>query len=486
MKTKTPFLSGFPHFLFGRAKASAQERLRKERRKLIDQSPGELSAQLCEAIDPQLVANCAENQRRRLFTNEVTFWAFLSQVLSEDGSCARAVAAVQSWSLDHDLVLPSADTSSYCKARQRLPLAMLDAIHDEVTRSLDGQMPGDLRWHGHIVKAFDGSSVQLPDTVDNQQQYPQPGSQQPGCGFPVMKIAGLINLCHGGWDQFVLSDLHAHDVRLLDKMLPGIGKDEVLVADRAFCSYEMFARSLMQQSWLVARLHQKRKADWRRGRKIAPDQRIVTWCKPQQPSGSSLSAEQWAGLPEEINIRLIKVKTRGRDGKAKEMILASNLLDAEAYPAEDIAQLYCDRWNIELRLRDLKTTMGMEMLRTKTPEMARKEVAMFVIAYNALRLLMLRASIKYNSELWRISFQGSLQLIQTWSGQFRGLQHKPIVRASLVDRLLCQIAQRIVPSRPGRHEPRALKRRPKPFPLLTKPRAEYDEIQHRSRYRKAA
>jgi hypothetical protein len=472
---KTPFLDGFPTFLFGRAKASGQALLRKVRKTLIDRCPGQLSSLFAEVIAPALVVSLAMNRRVRHFPDEVTFWAFLSQTLSEDRSCARAVAEVQSWRLDHGQSLPSADTSSYCKARQRLPMTMLEAVHEDLRNSLSRQTPTELLWHGHVVKAIDGSSVQLPDTPENQLVFPQPSNQKPGCGFPVMQFGALINLCNGAWEQFVVSEMTIHDHKLLHAMLPYIACNEVLLADRAFCSYEMMARTAGQGAWMVARLHQARTNDWRKGKKAGPNQRIVTWCKPSQPAGSCLSREQWAQLPEQIQVRLIRVRARDRDGKLKTMFLATTLMDTVRYPEEDIAALYFQRWEIELRLRDLKTTMGMELLRTQTPEMARKELTMFVIAYNALRLLMLKASLECGAALWRISFKGTIQVVATWNGRFSRLHHKPKSRSELFSELLGQIAQRKVPLRPGRQEPRAIKRRPKPFPRLTTPRKQFQD-----------
>lgn len=442
---------------------------------MIDRCPGELSSLFSDVIAPEVVASLAANQRNREFPDSITFWAFLGQVLSEDGSCARAVAEVQNWRLAHGMPLPSADTSSYCKARQRLPVEMLDEVQARLCTSLDRAMPTDLLWNGHVVKAIDGSSVQLPDTPENQRDFPQPSGQKPGCGFPVMQFAALINLGHGGWSQSVVSELTVHDHKLLDTMLPSIGKDEVLVGDRAFGSYEMFARLSQQGSWMVARLHQARQAAWRAGKKAGPDQKIVTWSKPKRSAGSCLTPDQWRALPGEIKVRLIKVKGTGRDGEPRMMYLATTLLDTVRYPAADVAELYCQRWQIELRLRDLKTTMGMEMLRAKTPQMVRKELAMFVIAYNALRLLMLKASVRTGANLRRISFKGTIQVIATWSGSFCGLHHKPMVRAELFGQLLDQIAERTVLERPGRQEPREVKRRPKPYKLMTTPRREFHE-----------
>lgn len=482
MKNKTPFLDGFPTSLFGRGKASGQALLRQAHRQAVDRCPGQLSALFADVIAPELVASLADNQRDREYPDPVTFWAFLGQVLSEDGACRRAVAEVQQWRQQQGQNPPSADTSSYCKARQRLPQAMLDGVHEHLRSTLACQTPQDWLWHGRVVKAIDGSSVQLPDTPENQRAFPQPPTQRKGCGFPVMQFGALMNLCNGAWEHLVLSSMDFGDHTLLDAAMEHIHSGDVLLADRAFCSYEMMARIGLRDAALVARLHQARKLDWRRGKKVGPDQRIVTWTKPRQQSElSRLSAEEWAGLPETITVRLIRVWGTGRDGKAKTLYLATTLLDTVLYPAEDIAALYCQRWEIELRLRDLKTTLGMELLRTKTPEMARKELAMFVIGYNALRLLMVQASQREGVDMWRLSFKGTLQVVAAWDRSFAAVSHRPEARRKLYRDLLAQIAQRANLHRPGRQEPRARKRRPKPYPLLMEPRGVFKERLRKSR-----
>jgi hypothetical protein len=427
-----------------------------------------------DVIAPARVATLATDHRHRHYPHEITFWAFLSQTLSEDRSCARAVAEIQNQCHDHGLEIPSADTSSYCKARQRLPLPMLQTIAEDLRTSLQRATPSNLLWHGHIAKAIDGSSVQLPDTPANQLAYPQSANQQPGCGFPVMQFGALINLCNGAWEHTVVSPLSVHDHKLLHEMMIHIGAGEVLVSDRAFASYEMIARVQDQGAWTVTRLHQGRRTlNWDQGKKIGTNQRLVTWRKPPQPKGSCLTPEQWAALPAQLNVRLIQVPSLGRDGKSKTMYLVTTLLDTKAYPAEDIGALYQERWQMELRLRDLKTTMGMEVLRTQSPEMARKELTMFTIAYNALRMLMLQASLRGGVDLKHLSFKGTMQVTEAWKGRFRRLHDQPQARTRMMEHTLEQIAQRAFTPRSGRQEPRVKKRRPKPFPLMSMPRANY-------------
>ncbi len=485
MTNKTPFLAGFPHRLFGSCKASGQAKLSREMARLRDNCLGELSAQLADCIPAEVVAAGSESQRRCHFSDEVTFWGFLSQALSEDRSCANALARIQAWLSDHGCPVPSSSTGAFCKARGRLPMGLVEGVHAHLLAQLEREVCEDDLWCGHVAKALDGSSAQLADTPENQASYPQPSGQKEGCGFPVMKISGLLNPSHGGWEQWVTSELDHHDLNHFDDVEELLDPGNVLVVDRAYCSYELVARLAGKGVWTVARLHQKRKVDWRRGRKLSgAGDRIVTWKRPKRTNLRNIGEEAWAQLPEQLEVRLIRTTVIGRDGKRKKIVIATTLLDAGRYPVKDIAQLYADRWQIELRLRDIKTTMGMEMLRSRTPAMAEKELSFFAIAYNVVRLLMMRAANRHGGWPQRISFKGTLQVLHSWSGRYRRTHHMPGKSARILDEMLAQIASRTVPCRPGRTEPRAVKKRPKPYPLLTTRRAEYKEIQHRSRYRK--
>jgi hypothetical protein len=476
MQTKGPFLTGFPTLLFGKAKRSAQEVLKRQRKELYEKSVGEISAQFAEEIRPEVVERHASTKRTRVYPQTVTFWAFLTQVFSEDGSCAKAVARVQQWCRQMKLPVPSANTAGFVEARQRLPEEMLQGIHREVLRDFKRHGTGDDLWRGHVVKAVDGTSAQMPDTARNQAKYPQPSSQAPGCGFPVVQLIGVINLNNGAWEEFIESELNVHEHRGFDQLFPHIGKNEILTADRAYASYELIARLLAQESHFIGRHSQARKLDFRKGKKLGPNERLQKWKKPEtQPPGSCLSKQQWEQLPEEMQLRIIRVKGPDRTGKRTTKYLVSTLLDPIQYPAEEIGSLFYHRWEIELRLRDIKTTMRMELLRTQSPKMIRKEIMMHMIGYNALRLLMLKAGKKHGQNHRRLSFKGALQVLLSSISSFADVWKKPIIRQRERDNFLKRIAERVVPDRPGRNEPRKLKRRPKPFGSLQRPRQEYRE-----------
>ncbi|MFT5470071.1 MAG: hypothetical protein ACI8UO_005195 [Verrucomicrobiales bacterium] len=236
------------------------------------------------------------------------------------------------------------------------------------------------------------------------------------------------------------------------------------------------------------RLHQARHRilNWRRGKKISPTERLVVWEKPRvQPKTSDLSCEQWAALPAQLTVRYIKKQYKDRSGKKSTLIVATTLLDTQKYDGAETIDLYAVRWQIELKFRDIKTIMEMEFLAVKSPEMAQKSLMMVMIAYNLLRTQMQRAAAEVDKPIHEMSFKGTLDLVVSSHPLFRDVKSES-KRAELRQKLIELCATKLIDVRPGRHEPRAVKRRSKPQPLLTAPRHEYQEIPHKENYRKAA
>lgn len=431
--------------------------------------------QLAEEIPAESVSRHASTKRIRVYPQEVTFWAFLTQVLSEDGSCAHAVAQVQQWMRERKLPVPSSSTGSYVTARQGLPETMLKSIHSELFTKLEQHLPDEQLWRGHRVKAIDATSAQMPDTIENQAAYPQPSNQAAGCGFPVVQLVGLIDLGHGGFQDFVASPLTTSEMRGFDELLEFLVENDILVGDRLYTSYENVARLKERGVHFIGRNHQARKLDFRKGKKIGPDERLQTWRRPPKSAWSKLSKEQWEALPAELEMRIIRVKGLDREGKQRTRYVVSTLLDSVKYPAEEVASLYLHRWEIELRFRDIKTTMGMELLRTKTPEMVLKEIMMHLIAYNVVRLLMLKAARAFQCSHRRIGFKGLLQVLEATRTGFDQAAGKPLLLGREKENLLRRIAERTVAERPGRSEPRKKKRRPKSYGWLQRPRHAYFE-----------
>lgn len=474
MLTKTPFLTGFSTLLCGRAKQKNQDIVAAEYKALKENGLGELSQQLSAEIPAEFLQTLSETKRERVYPNIVTFWAFLGQVVSEDKSCRRAVSRVRQWYKKKKLKVPGADTKSYCTARKNLPVEMLKNVNRHIYDQLDKELSIDSRWRGFNVYAEDGTSAHMPDTEANQEKYPQPCTQDEGCGFPVVKLCGLINLGHGGLRDFTSSDIETSEQKGHDKIETYLTKGDLLSGDRLFSSYEIIARLIDKEVEYIGRHHQARKIDFRRGKRISKNQRLVVWDKPRkQHKGSCLSKEEWRDLPAAIEMRLIRTKGPDRDGKMRTLYVVTTLLDSDEYPAEEITSLYAHRWEIELRFRDIKTTMGMELLRTKTPEMVEKEILMYMIAYNLVRLLMLKAGNLYGVNHRRISFKATIQILEEARINFTDIAGMPRLLAEAKEVMLGEIAEQIVKERPGRSEPRHKKRRFKPYGWIQMPRHQY-------------
>ena len=420
----------------------------------------------------------AADSRERVFTALITFWAFLSQVLSVDSACRTAVRKVQAWWTLQGKGPLSANTSAYCQARNRLRNEMLEAIQQQLVRGLEDNVSSDPLGFGRRVKIVDGTACSMPDTVPNQALFPQPSNQKPGCGFPMLKLVGLFSLATGALLHAVYGPLRVHDVQLLRQLWNSLTKGDVLLADRGFCSFGCLA--MLQQAGVdsLMRLHQRRPADFRRGQRLGKDDRLVAWTKPLR-CPCRLSPEQFAALPETLTVRLLRVKPTVKGFRTQQLVLVTTLLDAVAYPAEALAALYLQRWGVELHFRELKTLLRLDVLRCRSPQMIHKEVLLHLIAYNLVRAVMQHAARCHHVDLSRISFKGTLETVQQFAAPLQASGTCPRHRAALEKELLRLIASDLVPWRPGRAEPRAKKRRPKNYQLLTRPRHAMALTQHR-------
>jgi hypothetical protein len=331
------------------------------------------------------------------------------------------------------------------------------------------------------VKVADCSTVQLPDTPENQQRYPQSSSQKPGCGLPLLKFLVLFSLSSGAILRITVGHWKNHDLRLLRGLLEALQKGDILLGDRAYGEYLTLATLPLQGVDVVARLHGARKPDFRKATKRWGRQDgLFAWAKGCQQS-TLLSARQWRQVPNNIVVRIIRFEAVVRRRKRR-ILLVTTLLDPVAYPAEELISLYARRWHLELALRHLKTTIGMELLRCQSPDMAEKELMAYLVAYNLIRCLMAQALALAGAELARLSFRGAVDALRqyTLAAQNRRGRHRS---GPLWKQLIKTIARDLLPRRPGRQEPRAVKRRPKAYQLLNKPRRLFREVPHRARYR---
>lgn len=419
------------------------------------------------------------NSRERIYTVRRTVFGFLYQVLNPHCACREIVRQIQALFALHNRPPVDEGTGAYCEARKRLPLDTLQRLRVAVAAATEkaGQL-----WHGFYVKLIDGTTVSLPDTQKNQRAYPQPGGQKPGCGFPLLKLVGVFSLATGALLDYAKGNKHHHELRLLQPLLDQFKPGDLAVADRGFSSYVLLALFGLRRVACLFRLHQARPADLRRGQRLGKNDRLIHWHKPKQKP-HWLPQSCWKKIPEELTVRVLRFQLCRRGFRPESVTLVTTLLEAQEYPAQAIAQLYARRWQIELWFRDIKTSMGMEVLRCKSPQMVHKELEMFFIAYNLIRGLMAQAGASHAVALERLSFKGTVDSVRQFSLAMAQARSKK-KQNQLVAQLLEIIARDQVPARPGRREPRAVKRRPKPYQLLNRPRHQMKELQHRSAYRK--
>lgn len=403
------------------------------------------------------------------YTPGLTFWAFFWQMLSPDKSCRAALKRILAWKAGHGATLDDEDTSPYCKARARLPESLLHRLMGQLGRTRHRDAPPSWRWCGRRVKLVDGSTVSMPDTHANQQEYPQIPNQKPGLGFPIARLVVVFCLSTGvvleaaiGRYQGKQTGENALFRRLWDELEP----DDVILGDRYYGSYFDIVMLKRRGVDSVFRLHQGRSCDFRRGCRLGQEDQLVSWRRPQRPEW--MDKETYDTIPESFMLRQARVRV-GRPGfRTRVLVVVTTLLDCQLYTKAALASLYRQRWYAELDLRSLKAVLGMDVLRCKTPAMVRTEIWMTLLGYNVIRALMVQAAERHARDPRRLSFKGALQTLQAFGEK---LQHasaaeRPMLRAIV----LRSIASDEVGDRPDRVEPRARKRRPKQYPLLMKPR----------------
>jgi hypothetical protein len=421
------------------------------------------------------------NSRDRIYSVRRTFFGFLYQVLNPDCPCRQVVRQIQALFALHQGGAVDPGTSAYCQARSRMPFDILPRLRCAAAAQAEKAAQS---WCGLRVKVIDGTSTSLPDTLKNQRAYPQPGGQQPGCGFPFLKLVGVFSLSTGVLLDYTQGNKRQHELTLLQKLLDQFKAGDLALADRGFCTYTLLALLFRRGVHCLFRLHQARPADLRQGKRLGKNDRLMLWRKPwlwQRPR--YLPKTLWKLMAQELPVRVVRFTLAVPGFRSRSVTLVTTLLDAQAYPAEELARLYARRWRIELWFRDIKTSMGMEVLRCKSPRMVHKELEMFLVAYNLIRCLMAQAGAKHDAPLERLSFKGTVDSVRQYSVALAQARSRKKQR-QLLDQLLEIIAHDQVPDRPGRREPRAVKRRPKPHQLLNRPRHLMKELQHRSKYRK--
>ena len=395
--------------------------------------------------------------RERLYPPTVTLSMFMRQVLEADHSCQKAVNGWAAQRVADGLKPMSVRTGAYCRARQRLPVTMLSGLTRETGRQLNELADPGWGWRGRPVKLVDGTGISMPDTEENQEIYPQPSTQGPGVGFPQARLVVVICLATGAALDAAIgphSGKGNSELGLLRKLEAAFFPGDLMLADALYCNYFLIATMIDAGVDVLFEQNGTRITDFRRGQSLGSRDHLVYWHKPPaRPDW--MSAEKYADFPEQLTVREVKVDHQ---------VLVTTMLNHRAVSKQELSALYARRWDVELDLRNIKTTMGMEVLHCQTPQMNQKELWVYLLAYNVIRLLMAQAAGNAGVDPRDLSFKHTVQLWTEWVS--RGL-------SATIDTgcLFALIAQSKVRHRPGRIEPRMRKRRPKPYPWLKISRA---------------
>ena len=457
-----------------------QQQIKFLRRQFLQDGQLPFAKVLTSASFAKIVELAELNWRERIFSPIVTLWVFLAQVLSPDNSCRAAVARLNAHRVSLGTSPGSPATGAYCQARKRLPERFFAAIARHTGREIEKAVDSPWLWMKRRVLMFDGTLVSMPDTKENQAEYPQPSSQKPGLGFPLARLAAIFSLSTGaiidlgigsysGKNQGELSLLR----QLIGVFLPG----DVMLADRLMCSWREMVMLKSRGVDVVTRFMPNRSVDFRRGKRLGKGDHIVRWLKP------SLRAVDFADsdFPEYLDVRETRITVDHAGFRALTIIIVTTLLDDKLVTAEDLKQLYRARWNNELDLRIIKQTLQMNVLCCKTPELIRKEIWAHIISYNLIRAMIAQAATKHAIEPRTISFKGAIQTLAAFQPLIEAIcRDRTKHRIEIYHQILDAIAMHRVGDRLDRFEPRLRKRRDGAYDLLTKPRhIAKSEIQQR-------
>lgn len=424
---------------------------------------GELIAELFQELGVEF--------RERDYPPLVTLAMFLSQCCDADQSLTQAVARLIAQQVAQNKSASSSNTGAYSRARQRLPVAVVANLARRIGTQLMTEASADWSWHGRSVKIVDGATASMPDTEANQAAYPQPTVQKPGLGFPLVRFVVIFSLAVGAVLDAAFCPYKGKEnseLALFRTLHDSLDENDVVLADRYFCSFFDVAELQRRGIDVVMRQHQHRKTDFRRGVQLGKHDHLVVWTKPQRPDW--MDEETYQQYPDEMVMRELRVHVRGRRRKVRNrtITIATTLYDHQEYSKGELAELYRLRWQAELNLRSLKTVMQMDVLRCKTPEMVRKEIWAHFLVYNLIRTVMCQAAEQFALKPWKISFKGALQTLNAFALPLLTCAKNKL--PEVMEEMLLAIARHGVGNRPNRVEPRAVKRRPKPHPLLTEPR----------------
>lgn len=408
-----------------------------------------------------------------IYSTAVMVWSFLGQVLRDgkEASCQAAVARVVTYCHQQGLAAPTADTGDYCKARAKLSEAALQDLAREVAGEVEQQADANWLWKGRHAKLVDGFTFTMPDTPSNQAEYPSPKTQKPGVGLPIARAAVILSLATAGALDLAVGPYlgkETGETALLRQLLGSFNRGDVAVMDRFYCSFMMIALLLRHDVQVCARMHHRRHVDFCHGRRLGKNDHIIVWTKPQRPTWMDQTA--YDAIPDTLQLRELRYQVVQPGYRTKTITIATTLTDAQAYSKEDIAQLYGFRWNSELDIRSIKQSLNLCHVRCKSPEMVRKELWTTLLGYNLIRTTAAAAATLYQRQPRQISFTSTCQyVLASWMllacRSLAAHDWQPQCRQMLRQIAACEVA-----NRPGRLEPRVLKRRRHGYKLMQQPR----------------
>lgn len=410
-----------------------------------------------------------------IYSSAIMVWSFLSQVLRDgkEASCQAAVARVVSYCEQSGMASPTSDTGDYCRARAKLHEAALHELTCEVANDLETTADEPWLWKGKHAKLIDGFTFTMPDTAKNQAEYPQQQAQKPGCGQPIARVVAILSLATACVMDAAIgpySGKETGELALLRSMLQSLCKGDIAVMDRYYCSFMMIALLLSQGVDTCARKHHLRHSDFRRGKRLGKYDHIIVWTRPQRPQW--MDEDTYAQIPERLELREIRYNIVIPGRRTKTIDVITTLTDAREHTKEEIADLYGFRWESELDIRSIKESLNLGHVRCKSPQMVRCELWTTLLGYNLIRITAAGAALIHDKRPRQISFTSTCQyVLASWMITSCEMI-EPINVYDYYCSLLRQIAECEVANRPGRLEPRVVKRRPKPYKLMQKPRNE--------------
>ena len=406
-----------------------------------------------------------------LWNTGLTLWSFIGQVLQDGKQSSRnaAVTNATRYMLERGMQPPSPDSGEYCRARHKLDARVLRQVVCDIAEKMSSQTPDHWLWQGKHVKLVDGFTFTMPDTPENQEEFPQSKTQKPGVGFPIARACAVLSLADACIYDLAVGPYKGKgtgETALLRKVLDSFKPGDIMLADRYYCSFFMLAILKSLGIDVCMRLHQLRRIDHSKVKWLGKNDFIDTWHRPQKAKW--MSQELYDTIPEQMDIRIVTFNAKTED-QTDPLNVATTLLDHEKYPANEIGKLYDYRWYAELDILSFKQPLNLDHLRCKTPDMIRRELWTTMLAYNMVRVVCAQAAAVHDKLPRQMRFTISCNtLLSQWM-----MPPKESIRQELGEHNLFQIACNEVGNRPGRIEPRVVKRRPKPHPLMTKPRNQY-------------